>query len=180
MRVQALRHKRDAIDGAANADAWALHVAERSMLEVLDADAALQAARPEATPAALPGGSPAAGVDQRIADNVSEHETDSQDTALETWLGEQPWPQVSKGSGELDLYQTVREAIAKSRLARSRLANSPLAGRELPAKVPGGRIKAAMTMEKRHRPEAHCSASPNEFLSQSRPAGPPGRAGQRS
>src|SRR3984893_12664363 len=66
MRVQALRHKREAIDGAATEDARALHVAERSMLEVVDADAALQAALPEATPVALPGGAPAAGVDQRI------------------------------------------------------------------------------------------------------------------
>ena len=30
MRVQAVRQKREAIDGAANQDAWALHVAERS------------------------------------------------------------------------------------------------------------------------------------------------------
>src|ERR1700712_3428213 len=33
MKVQALRHKREAIEGAANQDAWALHVAERSMVE---------------------------------------------------------------------------------------------------------------------------------------------------
>jgi hypothetical protein len=39
MGVQALRHKREAIDGAANQDAWALHVAERSMLGVVDPDA---------------------------------------------------------------------------------------------------------------------------------------------
>ncbi len=39
MRVQAVRQKREAIDGAANADAWALHVAERSMLGVVDPDA---------------------------------------------------------------------------------------------------------------------------------------------
>jgi hypothetical protein len=36
MRVQALRQKREAIDGAANQDAWALHVAERSRMGVVD------------------------------------------------------------------------------------------------------------------------------------------------
>src|SRR5471030_2741022 len=39
MRVQALRHKREAIDGAASADARALRMAERSMLAVVDSDA---------------------------------------------------------------------------------------------------------------------------------------------
>src|ERR1700704_6344162 len=42
MRVQALRHKREAIDGAANQDAWTQHVAERCMLVVTDPDAAPQ------------------------------------------------------------------------------------------------------------------------------------------
>src|SRR3984893_3006501 len=39
MREQALRQKREAIDAAANEDAWALHVAEQSMLTVVDPDA---------------------------------------------------------------------------------------------------------------------------------------------
>src|SRR3984893_15306462 len=39
LRVQALRQKREAMDGAANQDAWALHVAEQSMLTVVDPDA---------------------------------------------------------------------------------------------------------------------------------------------
>jgi hypothetical protein len=34
-RMQALRQKRQAIDGAANQDAWAQHIAERSMLRVV-------------------------------------------------------------------------------------------------------------------------------------------------
>src|SRR5882757_1044840 len=34
MRVQALRRKRETIDGATKQDAWTLHVAERTMLEV--------------------------------------------------------------------------------------------------------------------------------------------------
>jgi hypothetical protein len=100
MRVQALRHKREAIDGAATADAWALHVAERSMLEVLDADAALQAAWPEVAPVAVPVEAPAAGVDQRVAGNVSENRTNSQDAAFETSLSKN---QVSTRSGEMGL-----------------------------------------------------------------------------
>jgi hypothetical protein len=70
-RVQALRQKRQAIDGAANQDAWAQHVAERSMLGVVDPDAgAHQAAWPEAAPIEAP----TACVDQRIEGNVSETE----------------------------------------------------------------------------------------------------------
>ena len=40
MRVQALRHKREKIDSTVNEDAWTQHVAERSMLGVVDPDAA--------------------------------------------------------------------------------------------------------------------------------------------
>jgi hypothetical protein len=128
MRVQALRHKREAIDGAANADAWALHVAERSMLRVVDPDAApLEAAWPGTAPVDVPVEAPAACVDERIEDNVSEDEMNSRDAAFETWLSERPWNQ-SRGSGETDLPDFVRAA-----LARSRLANSRLGGRELPA-----------------------------------------------
>src|SRR5450432_3124457 len=67
MRVQALRHKREAIGGAANADSRALHVAERSMLGVVDPDAG----SPQAT---WPGTAPVADVDQWIEDDVSEDE----------------------------------------------------------------------------------------------------------
>jgi hypothetical protein len=121
MRVQAVRQKREAMDGAANADAWTLHVAERSMLGVVD---------PGAGPveAAWPGTAPvvalAADVDLRIEDNVSEDEANSQDAAFETWLSAQPWNRGAKGSGELDLREVVRAAMAESGLA----------GRELPAK----------------------------------------------
>src|SRR5450432_4402222 len=54
MRVQALRQKRETIEGAANQDAWALHVAERSMLAVVDADAGPLEAAPVEAPAACP------------------------------------------------------------------------------------------------------------------------------
>src|SRR5450432_287414 len=72
IRVQALRHKREAIDGAANDDAWALHMAERSMLGVVDPGAGPhQAAWPKVAPVAAPVEAPAADVEDRIADNVS-------------------------------------------------------------------------------------------------------------
>jgi len=121
MRVQALRQKREAIDEAANQDAWVQHVAERSMLEVVDPDAGpLQAGWPGTAPAATRVEAPAASTDQRIEDDASENETNSQDAAFETWLSEQPWNR-SRGSGETDLLGFVREAMAKSRLANSRL-----------------------------------------------------------
>jgi hypothetical protein len=128
MRVQALRHKREAIGGAANEDAQALHVAERSMLGAVDPDAGpQQAAWPKVAPVATRVEAPAADVDHRIEDNVSEDETNSRDVAFETWWSEQPWNQ-SRGSGETGLHEVVREAMA-----RSQLPNPRLGGRELPA-----------------------------------------------
>jgi hypothetical protein len=125
MRVQALRQKREAIEGEANADARALHVAARSMLGVVDPDAhPMQAAWPNLAPVAAP----APDVNQRIEENVSENEIDSQRAAFETWLSEQPWIRRSKESGETDLSAVVREAFAASRLV-----NSPVGRRELPA-----------------------------------------------
>jgi hypothetical protein len=128
MRVQALRHKREAIDGAANADARALHVAERSMLAVVDTDAGpLEAAWPGTAPVALPGGAPAADMDQWIEDNISDNETNSQDAAFETWLSAQSGNLGSRGSGETDLREVVREAMAKSRLVNSRSGGAGIA-----------------------------------------------------
>jgi hypothetical protein len=61
MRVQAQRQKRQATDGAASQDAWALHIAERSMVGVVDPAAGPpQPAWPEAGVA--PGGVVSAGV----------------------------------------------------------------------------------------------------------------------
>jgi len=118
MRVQAVRQKREAIEGAANQDGWTQHIAEQSMLRVVDADAARLAAAPPA---------PAACGDQSIEDNISQDEMNSHDTAFETWLSAQSWNQGSKGSGETDLHQVVREAMAISRLADQ---ESPANGRE--------------------------------------------------
>jgi hypothetical protein len=133
MRVQALRQKREAMEGAANEDAWAQHVAERSMLGVVDPDvgpleAAPVAARIDAALVEAPG----AGVDQRTEDSVSENGTNSQDAAFETWLSAQPWNHGSRGSGETDMPEVVRAAMSKSLLAGREL---PANGRESPARA---------------------------------------------
>jgi hypothetical protein len=122
MRVQALRQKREAIDGAANQDAWALHLAERSMLEVLEADAKRQQAT---LPEAAPVEAPTACVDQKIAGNVSKEGINSQDAAFETWLSTQPWNRRSRGSGETGLREGVREAMT-NRCLEAALVNSSL------------------------------------------------------
>ena len=91
MRVQALRQKREAIDGAANQDAWAQHVAERSMLLVTDPDAGPpQAALPKAAPVTPRVEPPALNRDPSVTDNISENEANSQHAAFETWLSAQP------------------------------------------------------------------------------------------
>jgi hypothetical protein len=137
MRVQALRQKREAMDGAASQDAWTLHVAERSMMRVADPDAGrVEAARPKVAPVAAPVEAPA-DVEQRVEEHVSENETNSQDVAFETWLSAQSWNRGSGGSGETCLPEVVRAAMAKSPLANSHLAGRGLAanGRESPGRA---------------------------------------------
>jgi hypothetical protein len=136
MRVQALRHKREAIDGAANEDARVQHVAERSMLGVVDPDAGpQQAAWPKVAPVAAPVEGAAADVDHRIEDNVSEDETNSQDVAFETWWSEQLQDQASERPDGDRLHEVLRKAMVGSRLANSRLGGRdlPANGRESPA-----------------------------------------------
>ena len=117
MRVQAVRQKREAIEGAASQDAWTLHVAERSMVKVLD---------PNAEPQQRVGAeaAPAARFDNGIEENVSENWPNSQELAFETWLSEQPWNRRSKAG----LRKSVPEAMAGSLGAASHMR-----GRELPA-----------------------------------------------
>jgi hypothetical protein len=114
MRVQALRQKREAIEGAATEDAWVQHVAEQSMLRVVEADAARLAA---GSPQAAPNGTPAAYGDQKVGDNVSQDEINSQDADSETRLSEPPRKRNPRGSGETAMQEVVRKAIALSRLA---------------------------------------------------------------
>src|ERR1700733_14214837 len=84
MRAQAVRQRREAIEGAASEDAWTPHVAERSMSKVVDPGTVPQQA-------AVSGAAPAAGWDQRIAENVSENGANSQEMAFETCMSAQPW-----------------------------------------------------------------------------------------
>jgi len=132
MRVQALRHKREAIDGAANQDDWTLHVAEQSMLAIVTPNAArahpawpneapvatpptMPEAAPVATPTKMSEAAPAAREDQRKQEHISNDETNSQDAAFETWLSEQI---LKPGrSGEKDPREVLRKALAQSRLA---------------------------------------------------------------
>ncbi len=68
MRVQAVRQKREAIEGAVNQDAWAQHIVEQSMLAVAELrTCGLEAARPGAAPVAVPVSAPAAGVDVSVS-----------------------------------------------------------------------------------------------------------------
>ena len=121
MRVQALRHKREAIEGAANQDAWTKHIAERCMLWVADPEAGRKAAAPAAAPVAVrdeaPVSAPAARLEQGGVENVSDDGTNSHDVAFETWVSKQPWNQRGRGADKTDPRKVKRAAKAKARLA---------------------------------------------------------------
>jgi hypothetical protein len=137
MRVQAVRQKREAMDGAATEDARVQQIAERSMLGVVDPVAGQKPAWPG--PAPWSGGvhpawfgateveTPAACVDQSTAENASENGTSSQKTPFETWLSAIPWNGVSKGSGKTGPREVVEELMARSRLTGRK---SPANGRK--------------------------------------------------
>ena len=81
-RVQAERRKRDANAETANEDAWARHIAERSMLAVLEAQpeaGAAEPVRPQPAPVAAPTVAPVAP-----KANTSQNETNSHNVAFET------------------------------------------------------------------------------------------------
>ena len=120
MRVQALRQKREAIEDAANQDAWAQHVAEKSMTDVVTATAGTR----EAT---LPVAQPAEGTT-----NVSEEGTNSHAAAFETWLSAQCQAQTSGHPGGGRLHEAVRKAMAEPPLAARECAAN---GRESPKKA---------------------------------------------
>ena len=128
MRVQAVRQKRESIDGAATEDAWTQHVAERSMLGV----AAPYAGRQKP---AWPKPAPAPDVDQRIVDNASENEINSHNTAFETGLSAQPLNRGSRGSDKTTPREDVpADTILSRALARGLAAN----GRETPGRADQG------------------------------------------
>ena len=116
MRVQAVRHKREAIESASNADARALHATEQPMLLVVEPGSGpLKAAWPKAAPDSC--------VDPMIAENVSKYGANSHNVAFETRLSKQTRNHGSTSSGKTGLREGVRAAMALSRLA----------GREVPA-----------------------------------------------
>ena len=142
MRVQAVRQKREVIDGTATEDAWTLHVAERSMLKVADPGAKpQQAERPGAArvgvPSVAPVEAPAAGVDQRIEETVSENGANSHGVAFEARLSEQHSNRGARGLAETGLPEGVREAMGGSLFAISRLRGRdlPSNGRESPGRA---------------------------------------------
>jgi hypothetical protein len=115
MRVQAVRQNREAIEGAANQDAWAQHIAERSMLTVVNPDA-------EPHPPAWPEPAPTPE-ENKIQHHVSEDGTNSHDTAFETRLSKQRLDPT--GSDETDLHALVRETMARAfMVAQDSPANS--------------------------------------------------------
>ena len=105
MRVQAVRQKREATEGTANQDIWAQHIAERSMLAVVNPDAA-------PNPPAWPEPAPTPPATPTIQHQVSEQGTNSHNAAFETWLSRQLLD--STGSEETDLHALVRETMARA------------------------------------------------------------------
>ena len=89
----------------------------------------LQAVSPRAVPEEVPTmGSAEAPVaaaaphgDPRIAEDVSENNTNSHGVAFETPMSEQPWNQRLGRPDETDPRKRLREAIAGSRLAEREL-----------------------------------------------------------
>ena len=102
MRVQALRQKREAIEGAASEDAWALHTTEQSMLKVAD---------PHANPPQ------AAAMDQKIQQPVSERKPNPQDMAFGRGSANNPGTEAPK--------HRIRRIYEKSCAQRFRARNHP-------------------------------------------------------
>ena len=126
MRVQALRRKREAIEGTAKEDEWTLHIAEQSMPKVADPKPRPpEAARPKPAPVAAPmsQGSP--------KKSVSENKTNSHNAAFETLMSAQPWNQRPTGSGQTGLRKRLLEATAQSSLTGWEL---PATGRKSPGR----------------------------------------------
>jgi len=125
MRVQAVRQKREAVEGAATADAWTEHVAAQSMLHVVEPRAKPRAA----APAVAPAGAPAGGMGERMAENVSENGMDSHGVAFETRMS---GSSRGRESGGADLLEGVDEAMAGTLLARVREREVVASGRDGP------------------------------------------------
>jgi hypothetical protein len=144
MRVQTVRQKRESIEGAANQDAWTQHIAERSMLTVVDPDTGSHSLTfPEQAPTAFPEPpkpacpepilpawlEPLALGNQENQHQASQNETNSQTEAFETWLDTLPWNLRSPGSGPSALRETIRKAMTDPLPPD---LGSPATGRENP------------------------------------------------
>ena len=109
-RVQAERRKRDANPETANEDAWARHIAERSMLAVLEAQPDADPVRPHQAPVSAPALARAAAPIEAKADApaavrvaaaneaMTENKTNSHNAAFETPLSDQNPNPGSAGS----------------------------------------------------------------------------------
>ena len=134
LRVQAVRQKREAIEGAATEDAWTGHVAERSMLKVVDPKARpREATRPEAARVVAPIEAPAADVEQGVALNVSAGGINSHSAAFETRMSKQSWNRGAIGSGETGARKGVAGSLFD--ISRSRGRELPVTDRESPGRA---------------------------------------------
>jgi len=122
MRVQAVRQKRETIEGAANQDAWVQHIVEQSMLAVAEPRAReSEAARQGVAPVAVPVAAPAAGVEEGAGEGVSDNGTNSHGVAFETGMSGPP-RHPGGGADDARLREDMRAAVAGSLIARARLA----------------------------------------------------------
>jgi hypothetical protein len=156
IKVQTLRQKRATLESSANQDAWTLHIAERSMLEVADPDpnaAPRQATRPEAAEShVIPD--PSSSVIPRPRPTTSqtephttqpqhhENETESQDVAFETWLSAHLQGQEDGQPSGRPLPKIVPEATTETPPTSPTL---PVNGCESPENTPVSAPASAMT-----------------------------------
>ena len=149
MRVQAHRQKREAIEGAANQDAWTLHVDERSMVGVVDPHAGPpQPAWPDVAPPTSLGRAPATSPDKAPATSPERAPATSPEVApaaKQTTLPEDApaagldqrteKPVSSKGTNSQDAaFETwLRAQMRQMRQMREVKAKPPSASRSSPA-----------------------------------------------
>ncbi len=123
MRMQAVRHKREVIEGATKRDARTQHVAKRSMLTVAVPEAPLgepawPTGAPIATPTAIatpnPIEAPAATPAPKTTEIMPKNETKSHGVAFETWLNMHSVDHESDGPKERKLRKTLLETIRQA------------------------------------------------------------------
>ena len=128
MRVQAVRQKRDAIEATANQDAWTLHVAERSMLQVTDPPTE----RPKPAPRPEPVETPAVRADQAAEQKILEMEQNFIERDLRRRRDGAGEPETEQ-SREAELREIARQSLAAMGFGSGK---SPANGRESLARAP--------------------------------------------